>query len=215
MRCKLCHNQNLSAHNSIKEKSGCDFYHCPECDLIFLAEKYLPDPEAERERYLEHNNTFDCSGYVDMMQEFIDSFLQPFLPGIDRALDFGCGPGPVLASLLAEKLSEVDIYDPYFFPEEDFREHRYGLITSTEVWEHLFNPAYEISLLCGLLKDGGYLAVMTSLHPGVDKFTDWHYHLDRTHVTFFSWKTIKWISRRFPLQVAISDREKRIVWHKE
>ena len=47
-----------------------------------------------------------------MFEAFIHKSIFPYQERINKALDFGCGPGPVLAELLKRRGLEVEIYDP-------------------------------------------------------------------------------------------------------
>ncbi len=205
MNCKICDNKKL---NELELDEV--YYHCDNCDLIFIDEDGIIDSNEEKERYAEHDNSHENTGYVNMFKGFIDKVLEPYvgLDQVEAALDFGCGPGPVLADLLKAKGISVDIYDPFFFPEKVFRGKKYDLITSTEVFEHLKNPLKELELLVGHLKEGGYLALMTSFHPGPDKFKDWWYNWDPTHITFYNHNTFEEIAGRNPLEIVFEDGDK-------
>ena len=68
----------------------------------------------------------------------------------------------------------MDLYDPFFFPNEEIFSKTYDFITCTEAAEHFFNPNKEFDLLDKLLKKDGWLGVMTcflttnkSLIPGI------------------------------------------------
>ena len=122
-------------------------------------------------------------------------------------MDFGCGPGPVLKVLLNRLGIDVDIYDPYFYPDKVFEGKQYDLITCTEVFEHLKNPLEIITLLESLLKENGILAVMTLFHTTSDNFCKWWYRRDPTHICFYSPKTFKWLENNFNLVIdAIDNR---------
>ncbi len=213
MKCRLCNRQNLyKIKGQNLEKNN--YFHCQNCDLIFLPADQMPSHHEERRRYMEHDNTFATEGYVNMFEEFITEYIIPYKDKITTALDFGCGPGPVLASLLKEENIKVDIYDPYFFPEQNYQAKKYDLITSTEVFEHLIQPDEELNKLVELVKPNKFLALMTSLHPGPQKLSQWNYRKDETHVTFYSWKTIVWITENFPLQIVKTDKKKNILLQK-
>lgn len=208
MLCKLCGSSDLDLLGT-KDK----YYYCKNCRLIFIEPEAVVEPEVEKSRYEGHDNNHQNEGYVQMFEDFIKQVIEPQLDlkQIDSVLEFGCGPGPVLADLLAAKGLDVQLYDPYFYPEEDFKEKKYDLITSTEVFEHFVDPVKEIKLLKSLLKEGGYLAIMTSFHPGPAEFSDWWYTWDQTHITFYNHKTFKKIATKYGLEIVYTDQQKYIL----
>ncbi len=207
MVCKVCINRNL---RSLEEQ----YYYCEHCDLIFVDGDEILEPEEEKERYEQHDNNHENRGYVRMFERFIEIVIVPYLEERDTALDFGCGPGPVLAELLEERGLSVDVYDPYFFPKDVYRGKKYDLITSTEVFEHLKEPLLEIEKLVKCLKKGGYLAIMTSFHSGWKEFNNWGYQRDPTHITFYNSKTFRKIVERFPVELIFEDGEKYCLFKK-
>ncbi|MEI4850515.1 class I SAM-dependent methyltransferase, partial [Klebsiella pneumoniae] len=78
-----------------------------------------------------------------------------------RGLDFGCGPGPALATMLREAGMDMALFDPFFYPQASVLERQYDFITCTEVVEHLHRPAEVFRQLDRLLAPGGWLGVMT------------------------------------------------------
>ncbi len=209
MSCKICNSEELEKIR-LDEK----YYYCNNCEVIFIDQQEIVDPAEEKSRYEGHDNNHQNEGYVNMFKEFINEVIEPHLKLTKQmsVLEFGCGPGPVLADLLEEKDLEVDCYDPYFFPEKIFVDQKYDLITSTEVFEHFSDPVKEMELLTTHLKDGGYLAVMTSFHSGPDEFEDWWYKWDPTHITFYNQKTFQKLAFDFDLKIIYTDQEKYILF---
>ena len=149
------------------------------------------DSTVEKRLYCNHNNSFANEGYVRMFRKFIDDFIEPYSGEMKTALDFGSGPGPVLATLLREHGMDVDIYDVYFSPEKSYENKTYDLITCTEVLEHLKDPLPTLRLLVDHLNSQGILAVTTMFHPGVgEEFQNWWYRRDRTHICFYTNRTL-------------------------
>jgi 2-polyprenyl-3-methyl-5-hydroxy-6-metoxy-1,4-benzoquinol methylase len=70
----------------------------------------------EKSRYQFHENRITNLGYVKFLNQAIEPALNYLSPG-STGLDFGCGPGPVLAELLAGMGFYMYIIDPYFFPD--------------------------------------------------------------------------------------------------
>ncbi|MFO8059329.1 MAG: class I SAM-dependent methyltransferase [Bacillota bacterium] len=149
-----------------------------------------------------------------MLTDFLERAVLPFSDG-GCALEFGCGPGPVLGDLLRGRGFTVDLYDPFFYPAEDYLDCSYDLVTSTEVFEHLSRPREVLCRLCRVIRPGGTLAIMTHLHPGRRRFADWWYHRDPTHVTFYSRETLNWICKQWPLTLLYTDSFKLATFRRE
>lgn len=210
MQCRVCKSQDLKILNLDE-----NYYYCNNCQAIFIDKEEIIEPEEEQERYEGHDNTHQNEGYVKMFEDFLEESVFPYIDDIDNVLEFGCGPGPVLADLLKREDYQVDKYDPYFYPEKVYENKRYDLITSTEVFEHFSEPRKEMELLISHLKDGGYLAVMTSFHPGPETFDDWWYKWDPTHIVFYNLNTFQKLAEDYNLKIIYTDREKYIIFKKE
>lgn len=154
----------------------------------------------------------DSPGYVGMFEAFLKAGVDPFAGEAARALDFGCGPEPVLARLLERRGYAVDRTDLFFHPDEAYLNRRYDLITLTEVLEHLTDPLGTLRVLAQRLAPGGVLALMTLFHPDDPaKFADWWYRRDPTHVSFYTVETLGQVSGALGLKVLFSDAKKIIV----
>ena len=88
---------------------------CPACALVFLDPALRLGPEHERARYATHRNHPGDAGYVAFLARLTDPLCARLRPGW-RGLDFGCGPGPTLSTMLAERGYPTADYDPLFFP---------------------------------------------------------------------------------------------------
>lgn len=207
--CRVCQSSDLKILD-LDER----YYYCRSCEAIFIDREEIVDSEEEKERYEGHDNTHQNEGYVNMFEDFLEEVIFPFTENINSVLEFGCGPGPVLADLLKKEGYEVDIYDPYFYPKKVFKKFKYDLITSTEVFEHFSEPRKELELLTTHLTREGYLAVMTSFHPGPQEFEDWWYKWDPTHIVFYNLSTFKRLAEDFNLEILYTDKEKYILFQK-
>jgi cyclopropane fatty-acyl-phospholipid synthase-like methyltransferase len=153
----------------------------------------MPAPDVEHARYLLHQNDPADTGYRQFLSKLADPLLQRLEPRRE-GLDYGCGPGPVLAMMLREAGHKVTLFDPFFFPDPAPLLRTYDFITCTETIEHFHHPADEFSRLDGMLRPGGWLAIMTGFQTDDAGFADWDYRNDFTHVVFYRETTLRRIA---------------------
>lgn len=193
---------------------GLLYHACPACGWILLDPPRHPALEAQKERYLQHENAPDNPGYVEFFRKFLAACVTPYVPKGCRALDLGCGPGPVLAGLLREAGHPTEIFDPIFFPEDPWG--MFGLITCTEVLEHLADPVEALGPWVERLEPGGILAGMTLFHPDDPvKFGDWFYRRDPTHVSFYVPRTLGALAKALDLSLKFQDGTRYFVLEKK
>lgn len=187
--CPLC---NSNAKLFFESK----YFRCSNCNGIFVAKAYLPDSVAEKKRYNNHQNNVNDAGYRNFVSPIFNGVIKNYKPE-HKGLDFGAGPGPVVASMLLEKGYQIALYDPFFQPDKTVLNTQYDYIVCCEVVEHFHRPGAEFSNLHKLLKPGGTLFIMTYLfEPGID-FATWPYRRDFTHVFFYTFETFQWIKNRY------------------
>jgi len=169
------------------------YHRCPACDLVFLDRASRLPPDEERARYETHENDPADPRY----RAFLDRLAAPLRarlnPGAE-GLDYGCGPGPALAVMLEEHGFLMAVYDPFFAPDPKVLEQSYDFITCTETAEHFFEPGAEFRRLAGLVRPGGWIAVMTGVLTEEIDFDAWWYARDPTHVCFYTPETLRWIA---------------------
>jgi len=188
--CPVCEQGEPEHFEAVK---AIRYLRCPVCLATLMApECRLPEDE-EKAVYDLHDNHPDDPGYRRFLARLSAPLLER-LPAGSAGLDFGCGPGPVLSSMLAETGMKVSLYDPYFYPDTGPLLERYDFITCTEVVEHLYRPAAVFRQLDSLLRPGGYLGVMTCFQTDDDRFANWHYRRDPTHVVFYRQATLQWLA---------------------
>jgi len=188
--CKICGSKTRQVYDTQMKKC----YHiCLDCQYIFLDDGEYVSRRDEKERYMEHNNSYENQGYRSFLEGFLDQAVFPYGQSFASALDFGSGPEPVLSRIMKEKHGiETDIYDLHFSPEKVHIDKSYDLIVATEVLEHLKDPVETMEELSACLKKGGLLAVMTLFHYNDDEaFLGWHYRRDKTHIGFFTPRTLE------------------------
>lgn len=201
--CPLCGGYQLSvfSHQAWQSKSAESHFLCGTCDLIFLRPELRLDSAQEKARYDLHENSSEDQGYKNFLQPVVD--LCEKLYGADvraglRVLDFGCGPHPVLAQWLGELGFELSLYDAFYRTDAEIFAQKFDLVVSTEVFEHLYQPALELERLRRMINEpAGTLLVMTQLHQGTEHFKNWWYASDPSHVVFYSKQSVQWIQKKF------------------
>lgn len=208
MECPLCKQNEVTSFKGVDQIL---FWKCAECYLIYKDSVYHLPLHEEHDRYLKHNNTLDCPGYID----FLNQALKPALPFLDsemQGLDFGSGHNPVLAELLNKSGFSCNYFDPFFFPE--LPDERLDFIFSTETFEHFVNPYKDIKLITSLLVPDGLLTVMTHRWNEHTDLSTWWYMREHTHVSFFHKKTFDYICDEFGYNQEYDDGEKVIILRK-
>lgn len=202
--CPLCFATSCAFFHQDKQRC---YWRCPRCELVFADRSSLLSAAAEHAQYQLHNNDVNDNGY----RRFLQRLATPLLAALGRSglqgLDFGCGPGPLLAKMLTEAGQHMAVWDPFFAPDSTALERQYDFISCSEAIEHFVNPAQEWALWQQLLKPGGTLAIMTKRYTTAEAFANWHYKLDPTHVSFFHLNTFHYLAGRdgYRLEVAAND----------
>ena len=203
MKCVLCGSSKVEKYwEKVEKKRGKRVYFsCDECRLVFLAPEYRISAEAEKEIYMNHENSPEDEGYVQFLEQLIEPLTEKIALG-SCGLDFGSGPGPTLHTLMKKRGFFMEHYDPFFHPDTTLLEKKYDFITSTEAAEHFFSPLNEFQLLNRLLKEkGSILGVMTKVLTDEIHFPDWWYHRDPTHIVFYRRETMAWIANSLQWQL--------------
>lgn len=191
--CPVCHSGG-SFH--FMRVAPYDYWRCPVCLATFVDRAQLPDTAVEHAEYRLHRNEVHDTGYRQFLARLAVPLLERLRPG-SSGLDYGCGPGPALAAMLAEAGHRVAVYDPLFFDHPHLLDETYDFVTCSEVAEHFHDPHAEFAGLDGLLRPGGWLGVMTRFQTDDAAFAGWHYRRDRTHVVFYREATFRVIASRF------------------
>ncbi|SFN59647.1 class I SAM-dependent methyltransferase [Marinobacter pelagius] len=202
-RCPVC----LEGHPEFFRQIGKQVYlRCPTCLATIMAPQSRLTAGEEKQIYELHENDPEDAGYLRFLSKLADPLTERLPPGAE-GLDFGCGPGPALAGMLEEAGFAMALYDPFFHPGMASLDRSYDFITCTEVVEHLYEPAEVFSLLGRLLRPGGWLGIMTCFQTDDERFDNWHYRRDPTHVVFYRQATFEWLARKYgwALEVPVKD----------
>ncbi|KPI86935.1 hypothetical protein ABL78_3981 [Leptomonas seymouri] len=208
-KCRMCNADAIIFH---KDRLR-EYYQCPLCQLVFVPIEFMLSEEDEKAVYDLHENVSGDAGYEKFLSRAATPVIEYFSRSTEeqrgekvrKGLDFGCGPCTVLASMLSASPHHyhVDSYDLFYFPENAHFLERigyYDFITATEVVEHLADPLMIIRTLWTCLKPrGGILVIMTKRVEGtIERFRNWHYIRDPTHVSFFHERTFAWLADALP-----------------
>lgn len=189
--CPVCETSALVPFQVINKTP---YYRCETCEATVMDPSCWLDESRERDIYDLHDNDPRDQAYRRFLSKLTDPLLERLEPG-DCGLDFGCGPGPALAAVLTEAGMDMAVYDPFFYPEKSALDRQYDFITCTEVAEHLHRPAAIFRQLDELLVPGGWLGIMTCFQTSDERFANWHYRRDPTHIVFYRQATMEWLAK--------------------
>jgi hypothetical protein len=193
--CPLCHGRRIDPYHQDKQR---EYLSCRSCKLVFVPLHQHLSAIDEKAYYDLHDNQLDDPGY----RRFLERLFVPLsqhLPAQSAGLDFGCGPGPLLAEMFQQAGHDVAVYDPYYASDKSVLSGRYDFITLSEVVEHLAEPGLDLDRLWTALAPEGWLGIMTKRVRDQAAFRSWHYITDPTHISFFSEATLHWLCSRWTL----------------
>ena len=213
-KCCICQSYELLMYKH--PKFDIEFIECLRCKTIYKSKKMKISEEKEKEIYNLHENHKDNLGYVQFLSNFILDAVMPFKKQ-GEVLDFGSGPNPVLKYILDHHYGfKTHIYDYYYHKDEKVFNHKYDVITSTEVFEHLWDPIKELKRLLNCLKPDGILAIMTLFRPKTkEEVFNWFYIRDPSHVIFYSEESFKYLAKMLNLKIIFSNHKRYIILKKK
>ncbi len=176
------------------------YHRCRACELVWLDAAEHLDPAREKAVYDGHDNQVDDPRYRQFLQRAFGE-VQRRLPPPASGLDFGCGPGPALIAMGREAGYQMAGYDKFYADEPELLAQQYDFITSTEVIEHIATPRAVLERLWGCLKPGGLLVLQTQRVLGDERFRQWRYRHDPTHIVFFAEASFRALAARWQAQV--------------
>jgi 2-polyprenyl-3-methyl-5-hydroxy-6-metoxy-1,4-benzoquinol methylase len=199
MTCPLCLNKTIDFYHQDKLR---DYWQCNNCQLVFVKSKYYLSSKKEKAVYdLHQNNPLDI-GY----RIFLNKLLIPLKNKLSKnanGLDFGSGPGPTISVIMKEQGINVENYDIYYDNHPELLKRAYDFITCTEVVEHLYHPHEVFSRISAMLNSGGFLGVMTKRVTNKEKFKNWHYKNDPTHVCFYNNECFEYIAKQWDFKLEL------------
>ena len=203
MNCLLCQHHSNEFYP--------DVFQCENCELVFKNPKGFLKPNEEKERYNFHTNDANELGYRNFLSKLIAP-LDRILNNKMTHLDFGSGKTPMFKILLEGKLDQSFYYDLYFYPDKAILNNKYDLVTCSEVVEHFKDPKVSWDELVNVVKQSGYLAVMTNLYSEKIDYKTWWYKNDFTHNVFYTTKTMNYIADFFKLEIFFNDEKSVVIF---
>lgn len=200
--CPVC--LSLRVIHFLRVNTQC-YWRCQRCEATFLDPQQHPDARTERAEYAFHENRPD-PGYLRFLERVLTPLRDRLQAGAE-GLDYGCGPGPVLMQQLQADGFRMAGYDPFFAPDTTLLARTYDFVTCTEVVEHFHHPAREFARLQGLVRPGGWLAIMTCFQTDDSRFAQWHYRRDPTHVVFYRDSTFRYLASRWEWHIEIPTKD--------
>ena len=190
--CTVCKNNKIEFFLNVK---NLEYWQCEFCKATLLHPIHHISSNKEKKHYLKHNNKIDDTHYRD----FLSNLIKPLKDKIsidDIGLDYGCGYAPALVDILKKNGFNIELYDPFFFKNDNIFLRKFNFITCSEVVEHFFNPYEEFNKIDELLGRNSWFAVMTSFMTEDHLFKNWYYRRDPTHVVFYKKITFKVIANQ-------------------
>jgi pseudouridine kinase len=170
-----------------------NFFRCGFCGFSWVDPRFLVDEETSRRRYLLHRNNHSHEGYTRFLSSIIERALT--YTGAQKnmkILDWGSGPHPVTASILAHRGFEAVSWDPFFANEHTPEQEAFDMALCIETAEHFIKPRQDFSRFARCLKPGGWAFIHTHTVSQEDgDFLRWWYIQDCTHVSFYSEKSLE------------------------
>jgi SAM-dependent methyltransferase len=201
--CPLCGSSKTQLYHSDKRRL---YIFCDNCSLVFVPPEYHLNENDEKKIYDLHENDPYDEGYRHFLSRLADPLSSRLSPEA-IGLDFGCGPGPALVKMLEERGFIMSSYDKFYKKDRNALQTSYDFICSTEVVEHLQNPAKEFQSLFALLNKGGILALMTKMVIDKAAFSKWHYIQDQSHICFYSKETFTYLAEQYNCSLEFSDKD--------
>ena len=204
MRCTLC-------GTALVQRIDSTYHDCTVCHALVMDTAFVPGSEEELRHYHTHDNDVHDPRYRRFTSPITEHVLKHFTAQ-HSGLDYGCGPGPVISTVLHEHGYRIAQYDPFFYSDTQPLTDTYDYIVCCEVIEHFHCPAEEFARLRSMLRPGGHLVCMSSLYHADIDFANWRYRKDPTHVFILRAETVGYIAEHFGFGSAEVRDGRFIVW---
>lgn len=200
---------------------------CKKCGLVFIN----PQPsEEELKKYYEKNNYVSKDGKrtyskeklieENKIQEYYVRFLKKHVDPqkFPKVLDYGCGFGSFLEYLknygyqpeglepaeeIADRTAEIFGFPVYkqILRENDLSNEKYDIVTGIMVIEHSGDPLADLKEANRLLKNGGYVYLVTPDFEKIRINKGWNKYFKFVHTFYFTRKTLSSILNQAGFEV--------------
>lgn len=204
MKCIICNNHAEHILNKkILKKYDVKYYHCKKCGFLFTEKPYWLN-----EAYKESINDSD-TGILKRNKDISNqlTYILLFNNNKNNFLDYAGGYG-ILVRLMRDKGFNFLWDDPFtrniFAKGFEYKNQKINLVTSIESFEHFSDPLNEIKKI---LKISNNVLFTTMLLPKKIPKEWWYYAEDHgQHISFYSLKTLKYIAKKFNLNLCTNYR---------
>lgn len=233
MQCMICNNHSrIYFHKQFNcyGLKDVEYWKCDFCGFVFAKTLF----ELSEKEWIELNSNYhsgyqgkDCNPddpkWIERIQtqaEVIARLVSFKLIGVRGSfLDYGCGDGKLSDMLKETHAIELLKYDRFmnnkdYLAEKELGRHKYGLVLTTSVFEHLRDIRY-IEEIDALVAEGGVLGLHTLVAESIPSDPDWFYLLP-VHCSFYTNESMKIIFDRLGYTSSIYNVESRLwFWFRE
>lgn len=183
-----------------------DYLKCNYCNFV-VSKTHLEMPQDTWEdlnvqyhsNYQKNNRNVDDPRWHERLHNQAEAiarfYREKMLPRNKPLIDYGCGFGQ-----LADRLNQLGVrvhkYDRYvhgrgvhYLSESHLRKHKYGVVITTSVFEHV-RSRESLDEMVKLVSPAGVLAVHTLVKETVPCSSSWFYLLP-VHCAFFTNKSMQ------------------------
>jgi hypothetical protein len=205
MICKICGSKAEKRFDvKVIRKYDAEYFYCNECGFLFASNPFWLDEAYQSAINISDTGIMGRNIYFSKLVSLIIYF---FFDKKGKFVDYAGGYG-IFTRLMRDIGLDFYWQDPYCenllargFEYDSLSKEEINLITAFEVFEHLVDPLDEIDKM---LKISNNIVFSTVLLPSQIPAPGewWYYGLDHgQHVSFYSEKTIKVISKHFNLNL--------------
>lgn len=220
-KCLICNGKMepyFSKNHNLYSLGLVNYIKCEHCGLVVSKNHFeMPDDKWQELNGQYHSNYLGNDGNPDdprwmkrlenQTAAIIELAFNDIIPCGRPWVDWGCGDGK-LSELLLKKGFSLLKYDRYMFnkgfdflSDIELKAHKYDLVITTSVFEHV-RSLETFSEIDSLLSTDGVLATHTMVKEIIPCDPEWYYLLP-VHCTFFTNKSMQILFDRYGYKASI------------